>query len=304
MNFGAITRFANKTAFIVKKSAPQISAVAGAIGVTVAAVWACKQTIKADEVLVETKGKLDQIEDRKLQRKQVTRIYAETAYKLVKIYSGPMILGTISIAGMVAPVFKLKKEVVALTATCETINKAFDSYRKNVVTRFGEETDQELYYGGKFEEFKVTNIDENGKASVETKKVLVKDPSLVSSNPYAKIFDRCNALETYSDNPYYNKNFLLQVEAAMNDKLRAQGYLFLNDVYEAIGFDKTGAGQVVGWIYDVKHENSDCYVDFGLRNNSESSESFMSGLQPEVLLDFNPDGPITDRLLNGIWSKY
>ena len=62
-------------------------------------------------------------------------------------------------------------------------------------------------------------------------------------------------------------------QAYANKKLQAQGYLFLNDVLEMLGIQKTKAGQIVGWIYNEEAPIGDNYVDFGIFNNDFTSIS-------------------------------
>ena len=78
------------------------------------------------------------------------------------------------------------------------------------------------------------------------------------------------------------------------EKLKAQGYLFLNDVYDMLGMRRTKYGQVVGWIYDENNTIGDNCVDFDLF--SSRNENFINGNETSVLLDFNVDGNILDRL--------
>lgn len=44
-----------------------------------------------------------------------------------------------------------------------------------------------------------------------------------------------------------SRNFLDATERHMNDKLRWQGFLFLNEVYKALGMPQTRLGGVMGW---------------------------------------------------------
>lgn len=47
-----------------------------------------------------------------------------------------------------------------------------------------------------------------------------------------------------------NVNFLEMVERLMNDKLAARGHVFLNEVYDALGMQRTRYGAVMGWASD------------------------------------------------------
>ena len=61
-----------------------------------------------------------------------------------------------------------------------------------------------------------------------------------------------------------NLMFLRRQQDAATDRLKANGYLFLNDVYDMLGIQRTKAGQIVGWVYDEKNPIGDNYVDFGI----------------------------------------
>ena len=132
------------------------------------------------------------------------------------------------------------------------------------------------------EEVKVTT-EEHGKA---------KRSWPCDFSQYARFFDEGCA--GWTKDPEYNLMFLKLQELDANDKLRAQGHLLLNDVYEMLGIPKTKSGMVVGWIYDEEHPFGDNYVDFGLF--SEYNKDFINGYKTTAVLDFNVDGDIRDRI--------
>lgn len=109
---------------------------------------------------------------------------------------------------------------------------------------------------------------------------------------YARFFDE--SCTGWSKDVKINLLFLRTQERYANEKLRAQGHLFLNDVYQMLGIPKTKAGQIVGWIYDEKHPIGDNYVDFGL--NDSRNAKFVNGYERVALLDFNVDGNILDLI--------
>ena len=73
--------------------------------------------------------------------------------------------------------------------------------------------------------------------------------------------------------------------------LRARGHLFLNEVYDALGFERTQAGTVVGWLIG---NGGDDFVDFGMYE--AVNNRFINGLERTPLLDFNVDGVIYDKI--------
>ncbi len=99
-------------------------------------------------------------------------------------------------------------------------------------------------------------------------------------NDAIKVFDSTSAY--WDKDEEINHIFLLSQENYMNHRLRAQGFLFLNDVFSFLGLKKTAYGQKVGWTTDGIG-----YVDFGIKELT----TFFS-----VLLKFNVDGEIWDRI--------
>lgn len=122
----------------------------------------------------------------------------------------------------------------------------------------------------------------------ETKKTETK-----SYSQYARFFDEtCSA---WTKDAEFNLMFLLQVQNYANEKLKARGYLFLNEVYEMLGLPRTKAGQIVGWVYKENNTDGDNYVDFGIYK-TEKNAKFVNGFEKSILLDFNVDGPIIDKM--------
>ena len=96
--------------------------------------------------------------------------------------------------------------------------------------------------------------------------------------------------------------FLRREQAYWNDKLRARGYVFLNEVYERLDIPTTRAGQCVGWIYNPDRPNGDNYIDFGMYDiTREPTREFVNGLERVILLDFNVDGVILDKIEENQW---
>lgn len=109
---------------------------------------------------------------------------------------------------------------------------------------------------------------------------------------YAVWFDE-NCLG-WSKHAELNKMFLLQQQNYMNEKLKAVGHVFLNEVYDCLGIPRTAVGQCVGWVYNVENPVGDNFVDFDLY--AERNANFINGYDRGLLLDFNVDGDILKYL--------
>ena len=290
-----------------RKHSPEILMVAGVVGTVASTVLACKATLKVNEVLEEKKNTIDAIhtclENETIEyteedsKKDLTILYAQTGIKLVKLYAPAVILGALSITSIVAGHRILKKRNLALAAAYAVVDKGFKDYRKRVVERFGEQLDKELRYNLKAKEIEEVVKDKDGNEKVEKKVVNVVDNEnpLNGVSEYAKFFDEVST--NWSKDPEYNLMFLRRQQDWANEKLKATGYLFLNEVYDMLGIPRTQAGQVVGWIYDTKNPNGDNYVDFGIYDvHSEAKRGFVNGVERSILLDFNVDGVIYDKI--------
>ena len=88
--------------------------------------------------------------------------------------------------------------------------------------------------------------------------------------------------------------FLKQQQVYATDMLKQRGHLFLNDVYDMLGILHSQEGAVVGWIYDEENPIGDNYVDFGIYD--ERNADFVNGYERSILLDFNVDGYILDKI--------
>ena len=188
----------------------------------------------------------------------------------------------------------LRKRNVALAAAYTAVDKGFKEYRERVIERFGKEVDRELKYNIKAKEIEETVTDEKGNEKKVKTTIEVADPNLPS--PYSKFFDE--ACPEWHKNPEYNLMFLRGQQRWANDVLMGRGYLFLNEVYQALGIPETEAGQVVGWIYDPDNPDhkGDNYVDFNIYDlHREKSRDFVNGYERSILLDFNVDGEILHR---------
>lgn len=297
------SRMFNKAGLQIKKHSPEILMVAGIAGTVASTVLACKATTKVSKILEEKNDTVEKIHDCvddgtidytvEDSKKDLTIVYAQTGVKLVKLYAPAIALGVVSIGSIVMGHKILKKRNIALAAAYTVVDKGFKDYRKRVVERFGEEIDKELRYNIKAEEIEVETIDENG--NKVTKKEIVNTATINSD--YARFFDA--SCEGFTKSPEYNLMFLKRQQDWANEKLRSQGYLFLNDVYGMLGMQKAPYGQIVGWVYDEKNPKGDNYVDFGLYDiNDENKRRFVNGLEQVVLVDFNVDGNIYDDFIH------
>ena len=285
----------------VQKHSPEILMGVGVVGVVTSTVMACKATMKLNDILEESKETRDKIKEVENNpkyedkyspedaKKDLAINYVQTGMKVAKLYAPAVLLGGASLGCLLASNDILRKRNAALSAAYMTVDKSFKEYRNRVTERFGEEVEKEIRYGIKAEQLETTVVDEDGNETTVTDTVKTMDPNLYSD--YARFFDAASPY--WQNDPEYNLMFLKAQQQYANDLLRAKGRLFLNDVYDMLGIEKTKAGQVVGWVYDHENPNGDNFVDFGIYDMSkERVRAFVNGYETNILLDFNVDGNI------------
>ena len=287
----------------LRKHSPELLIAAGVVGTVVSTVLACKATTKLSTILDESKGNIETIhkcendkemEERYSQedaKKDLAIVYIQTGVKIAKLYAPAVVLGTISIAGIVASNNILRKRNVALAAAYATVDKSFKEYRSRVVERFGDDVDKELRYNIKAKKIEEMIKDpESGKEKKSKTTVNVAAPTV---DDYARFFDK--TCRHYEENMNYNLMLLRSQQQLANDKLVADEFLFLSDVYDMLGITRTKMSQSVGWIYKPDgNSNGDNFVDFGVMVVKRETED--GGYEDAILMNFNVDGPILDLI--------
>jgi hypothetical protein len=283
----AVSRQVFRTALVTSKHSPKILFGVGVVGFGVTVVMACKATLKVDEVLSDHEKKM--IDVNTVQHVKYTDserrhdkaiLYSQTSYKLVKLYGPALAVGTLSVAALTGSHHILTKRNAGLTAAYTALAEGFNAYRQRVRDDLGAEADVKFRYGTTTRE-----IAEDTPEGPVVKTITGVGPH--GASVYAKFFDQTNL--NWNSKAELNRIFLAGVQNYMNDRLHAHGHLFLNEVYDALGIDRTQAGAVVGWVLN----NGDNYVDFGLYNaRNDQARAFVNGHEGAVLLDFNVDGPV------------
>lgn len=301
-----MSRTFHRTGLKLKKHSPQILVVAGVAGVVTSAVMACKATTKLSVILEETKESIDTIHDcaetgnvnghiytEEDSKKDLTIVYAQTGLKLVKLYGPSVALGAASIGCILTSNRIMTKRNAALAAAYMAEHTSFKDYRNGLIERFGKELDRELKYNIKTQEVEEIVKNEDGTEEVVKKTINVADPNRYS--PYSIVFDDGNT--GWDPDPGITKFFLVQQQNYANKLLQERGHLFLNEVYDMLGAQRTKAGAEVGWIYDEKDPLSDNFVDFGIFDiYSPKARDFVNGYEKVIVLDFNVNGYILDDI--------
>lgn len=286
----------------LKKHSPKILVVAGVVGTVASTVMACKATLKAQEIVEAHKENVEKIHEvvemypdeytETDKQRDLVKVYSQTAVKFGALYGPAVLVGAASITSILVGYNILHKRNVAAIAAYTAAATEFKQYRGRVIERFGKELDRELKYNIRSEQVEERVVDEDGNESIVKSTVTTVNPEY---SEFTKCFDEsCAAFEK---SPEDNMKFLKCQQNYANDLLKRRGHLFLNEVYDMLGFQRTTAGSIVGWIYDEECPNGDNYVDFGIFNiKSEAARNFVNGYERAIWLDFNVDGVIYDKI--------
>lgn len=304
----SITSKVGRQILITQKHSPVLLFGVGTVGFVATVVLASRATLKMDEVLKEAEenenkiahairlkaeGRVDDgdytAED-VLKDKNLNRV--KTAIKIVQLYAPAVFVGVVSVGCLTGSHIILTRRNAALTAAYAAVEKGFKDYRARVVKEYGEDKDQEFRFGVVEKEIAV-ETDEG--IAVKTVRDLDKKslPSI-----YARIFDKTTSRE-WSPEHSYNQMFVRSNQNYANDLLNGRGHVFLNEVYDMLGMERTKAGAVVGWVRD-NPRGGDNGIDFGvLRGDTYMGQQFINGNEKSVVLDFNVDGIVYDLLGDG-----
>lgn len=304
----------------VKNYAPELYLV-GAIGTGVAsAVMLAKAHKKSEEVFkdvvndiheiredvarsndlsVETNEKADVMDvvsndptnyrrrliSRREEQRLLTPLYMDATRRAVILYGPAMLMGISSIALLMASHGTLRGRNRALLSALTLFERGFAEYRKRVVDEYGEEVDERFYYGADPRRITTLTKDKDGKSK---KKKSIKNhiPETPSPMIYSRTFDETN--RNWSPDSDMSDFFLRAVQTQMNDTLYIQGYVMLNTVYKALGFEESPEGAVVGWS---KKAPGDDFISFGMENDINQRPG-----DNRWILDFNVNGVVFERI--------
>lgn len=303
-----ITRAFNKVKFQVVKYSPEILMVTGIVGTVASTVLACRATLKSKKDIDDCKLEIYDIEsttkvrvenkdgvselvdyDENAKKYDIQRVKVKTVLSVTKHYSPVVIIGVSSVVCILASNNIMKKRAAALAAAYAAIDATFKDYRERVVDRYGKDIDNELRYGIHKETTKDTVVDEEtGKKKTVTNEKNVVDDNVSGYCDLTRCFDQTNPY--WTSGGFYNQMFLTGQENYVNDLLRLNGHVFLNEVLERIGFPQTKYGQVIGWTYD-KENPKKSYIDFNIVEAETSTKN-----EKYYMLEFNCDGYILDKI--------
>jgi len=309
--FDGISAAARKTGLTLKAHSPEIFMVMGIAGFVGAAVTAAIASTKLHNVTDDCKKKLEALPE-KTDNVDISeavvengdgtaitpvnrilterrKVYISTGLKIAALYAPSFALILGSSACILISHNILKKRYVGAVAAYTALDNGFKQYKKRVAEKLGEAAEKDIRYDIHEDSVTETTVDEqSGKEKTAEKQVKAADKDLGGS-PYAMWYDKTTSVAYDNDNSDYNRYFLSSQQNYANMKLETQGYLYLSDIYDLLGIERTPQSQIVGWTKD-----GDGFVDFGYEVVPVMNEDGV--YEDKIKLDFNVDGCILDKM--------
>lgn len=242
----------------------------------------------------------DILNEEDLSTEEYTALIKTTRKKMIKKavfhYAKPAVLISLGTGLVVGGYGVTRKRYRSSAAAYAATAATFNAYRSRVKDELGENADLHYFTGHTVE----TVTAENEENETKTIKAVVTEPNeTLRDIPHPIMFDdRCKGFER---NPYYNVEYLENIQALLNQRLKDRGCVFLNELYDMLELPRTHFGSVTGWVQDG--DISKGCVDLGLFARIEShgvmieaNERAFKGDIPEIILTPNIDGNILDLI--------
>lgn len=308
--FGIAKNAVSGSGLFLKAHAPEILVGTGIVGFGATVVGACKATSKAHDILEAKEQALidndyafgDDIITLSEHDDNVRQINRNAKWLLVKAYTPTATGLVVSVILVLGGYRMINGRLVKTAAAYKILEDGFGRYRENVRDEFGEETDWRMLNTIRPERLEAAEKEREANRELEAdkkRKKRTRDKCRTAHQEvYSKFFDQYSDRWRRSWTPQQVWEYLVQKEREANDMLRIRKHIFLNEVYDLLGLDRTEEGAVVGWI--LTKNNSNSFVDFGLRTMPEEERrKFLTAERNEdikIWLHFNPDGLIYNMI--------
>jgi len=231
-------------------------------------------------------------------KKEMTVTYLKTAGKVALLYAPAVLTTGLSITCLLGSHHIMKTRQLALASAYSILDNGFRAYRNRVKKEIGDEAEEKIFSNTTKE--KVEYIDENGKK--RTKTVEKKNYNKDGDENFRVLYGCGNS--QWTRDALLNFEFLMLIQDTLNRKLQRSGYLFLSEVYDALGYTtdmlgkrKARAAKCLGWLYDPTNPNLDNYIDFGITHKGTrvalpNIAEQIDLNEPDFWLELNPTGDI------------
>lgn len=232
-------------------------------------------------------------ESKKERSKEVRGVVKYAVVEYGKIY-GPWVGAELAGLGLILlSDVTQNNEIATLTAAVSTYATTLNTVKERVIADQGEEKWQEYLLGP---QVKTVEVQEDGTV-IEKTEPLANPNAGVNLPPHCYIWDEWNAPSMWTKDPVKNRTLLEDHLRWLNLRLHKseKGYLLKNEVLDDFGLERTKDGWTAG-IFAKDKDGNDNYLDIGLEAKNPQAQAFRDGIEPSIILQFNFEDNIIDRL--------
>lgn len=218
-----------KVGFGLKKHSPAILTTAGVVGLGATAYLAYKSRAKVEDVVLH-------IEDAQSYDEPLDKI--EIAKELTEALYQPILMGIASITCILMAHRIQSNRIKFLMGALVTEQARNIYFQQKYKAKHGEE--EYAKFVTPVDEVTTIDVGKNGKEKLTVEQVK-KDVDLSIGQWYS------DSTEYEADDHTYNISYIDAIEDKMATLLFQRGHLMLNEVREALGFERIRSGALLGW---------------------------------------------------------
>ena len=257
----------SKTTMVIKKNSPAILTGVGIVGLGATAYLAYKSRDKVEAIVEDIEQKrADEVEVDKV---EVAKDIAEAIYL-------PVTVGALSVTAIFMS-YRIQNNRIAILAGAlasqQAQNMLFESkYRK----QHGDEAFNKFRTTEEVEE---VTVDSKGK-----EKVTVKEIRSEVDKTLGQWYDE--STEYASDDHIYNMAFIDSINERLQTILFQRGSLMLNEVREALGFERIRNGALLGWTTSDSFDLEKVVTNLGDENMGELKQQiYVTWTRPRYIYE-------------------
>ena len=292
MNIGKVF---NIVKMFITKNSPYILSGIGAVSVGTGAVILVKKAKQQEEfdedIQKEYYEKLDNIitgdvdENDKSYKKVTSKLNIWKARKYVRYYSVPTILISGGVMCMLSAMLIQTKRVKALSIAYTSLASAFNDYREKVKDKIGEQEEKDIY----------ENTIRNKKGEYIG---CGKGNGIENETSFSRLFGEGNSY-LWTPETRLCVSTLKAAESNLNVRLRCEGFVTLNTVWEELGFKPSSEGMYLGWRFkEGDPVYGSTYINLGYSGpkNEEKCNYLKNCWKEELWVDVIPPHTLIDKM--------
>lgn len=247
----------NKVGRTLTKNSPIILTIGGVVGLGATAVYSYKAAKKVEVIVTDIEDRrkdeeeLNMLEELGNQRTDMEEVQYKQLSSFVKPISRmevakdlagavalPVTLGLASISCIGLSYHIQNNRIVNLAAALATASAERAYYNNKYKAQHGEEEYKKFMTPTERTTTTVTNA--KGKEETVEADTKADVPSI-----HGEWFDKSS--EYTKDDHAYNMAFIRSIDDTLQLRMFRKGFLLMNEVYDALGLDRTRAGALLGW---------------------------------------------------------